>query len=100
MTPVQQATANLKDFISQRAEALSNECKQNFQPRTYATLWYRWDHETSGWDFNHLEVGHCQNTTPTPKHPNHQLTWKKGRWAKAYIQLNFGTIVKPLLVIC
>jgi hypothetical protein len=51
-----------------------------------ATLWYR--RSKDGWDFNHLEDGHCQNNHPTPKHPIHNQVWKGRGWAKAHVQLN------------
>jgi len=94
-------TANkaVKESIDAHAARESYQIKQDFQPRTYGTLWYRWNKDTSGWDFNHLEDGHCKNSKPTQKHPNHANIWK-GRWAKAYVQLDHGIKVQPFLVIC
>lgn len=56
-----------------------------------ATLWYRWAKTERGlwhWEFNHLELGHCSNTFPTPKQPIHNQMWKGSKWAKAHVQLN------------
>lgn len=65
------------------------------------TLWYRWMSDGKGnwfWDFNHFEDGHCPNSVPTPKHPNHLQTWKGGKWAKALVQLNRDNVVRHCLI--
>ena len=93
------ATNRLKIFIDRRCAELSKELEEEFQPRTKATMWYRLSTTNpSGWEFNHLENGHCPNNVPTPKHPNHSNVWK-GRWAKSLVQLNFGTEVAPFMII-
>ena len=66
-----------------------------------ATLWYRWTKTEAGiydWEFNHLEDGHCQNNTPTPKYPHHVHVWKGGKWAKSHVQLNKDNVVKHYLI--
>ncbi len=57
---------------------------------TPITLWSRQTKAkdgTLGWDFNHIEDGHCPNDTPTPKHPFHVNVWK-GMWQKEFAHLN------------
>lgn len=66
-----------------------------------ATLWYRHIKDKEGnlvWEFNHLEDGHCPNTIPTQKHPNHKSTWQ-GKWAKAFVALDSESKVTHFLII-
>jgi hypothetical protein len=63
-----------------------------------ATLWYR--KSRTGWEFNHLEDGHCPNPKPTPKVKEHESVWK-GEWSKSFVQLvakDGGVKVEPLLI--
>ena len=76
----------LADFINTEAEKLKAWVHEQLYPRKLGTLWYRWN--KNGWEFNHLEDGHCPNDIPTPVHPGHVALWSGGKWAKAYIQLN------------
>jgi len=88
--------ADFDNFLSERFVALQNEVGDLFHPR--ATMWYRWTKD--GWDFNHLEDGHCQGNHPTSKHSIHNQVWKGGKWAKAHVQLNgTGNIVSHFLIL-
>ena len=68
---------------------------------TPITLWYRYmkyGDGNIGWEFNHIEDGHCPNATPTPKDPSHKSAWA-GRWAKAFAALdNTNKVVHFMIV--
>lgn len=53
------------------------------------TVWSRLvkdQYLVESFEFNHLEDGHCPNDVPTPKHPDHNQTWK-GKWRKEFVTL-------------
>jgi len=50
--------------------------------KSEVTLWFRMN-DKGGYDFNHVEDGHCDADTPTPKVPE-QAAWKKGKWVKEH----------------
>lgn len=58
-----------------------------------ATLWYRETKE--GFEYNHLEDGHCLNSVPTPKYEEHKRAWN-GKWRKEFVEL---TDTVPMKVI-
>jgi hypothetical protein len=56
------------------------------------TLWWRFGDE--GWEYNHLEDGHCANDSPTNKCEEHKRAWARGKWKKELAWLDANNIVR------
>lgn len=60
------------------------------------TVWERFNKRDDGrwiWEHNHIEDGHCNADTPTPKFSNQAKDWKNGKWRKFFCYLNELNIV-------
>ena len=56
------------------------------------TVWEVWDEDHKGWQHNHIEDGHVEGDTPTPRFAS-QSGWKKRKWRKSFAHLDDRDVV-------
>lgn len=57
------------------------------------TLWYRLDHETKSYQYNHLEDGHSDREVPHAKFPEQLKSWSGDKWKKEHAHLDENNVV-------